>query len=147
MNFRKRLSTEPIQFQLAPFVDVVMFLLTFFLLTWNITRYERDLDVKMPTATNAVEPQKLPGEVIVNLRSNGEIIVNRRPISQEKLQQMLATIVENDPDQAVTIRADQNTEYKYLVRVLDACRGADLWNVAFATDPGERAGSGGGGTP
>lgn len=144
MNFRKRLNTEPIQFQLAPFVDVVMFLLTFFLLTWNITRYERDLDVKMPTANNAVEPKKLPGEVIVNLRSNGEIILNRRSITQQELQGILTKIVADFPDQAVTIRADENTDYKYLVRVLDACRGADLWNVAFATDPGDEPGAGGG---
>ncbi|MEM1058041.1 MAG: biopolymer transporter ExbD [Verrucomicrobiota bacterium] len=145
MNFRKRLSTEPIQFQLAPFVDVVMFLLTFFLLTWNITRYERDIDIKMPAAKHAEEPRKMPGEVIVNLRSNGEIILNRRSITQQELQEILTKIVEEFPDQAVTIRGDQGVEYKYVMRVLDACRGADLWNVAFATDSGDEVGSGGGG--
>lgn len=134
MNFRRRLVQEPLQFQLAPFIDVVMFLLCFFLLTWNIARYEQDIDVKIPTAKHGQAPERLPGEIIVNVRADGVITLNRREIDEAELQQILVGIVEQYPDQALVLRADESTDYRDIMRVLDAARGADLWNIAFATD-------------
>ncbi len=78
MNFRRRLVQEPISFQLAPFIDVVMFLLCFFLLTWNIARYETDLKVKIPSASHGKEPKRLPGEAIVNVRQDGSVTLQGR---------------------------------------------------------------------
>jgi biopolymer transport protein ExbD len=33
----------------------------------------------------------------------------------------------------VVLRGDENVDYKHIVRVLDICRAANIWNVAFAT--------------
>ena len=72
MNLRRHIKQEPIQLQLAPMIDVIMFLLCFFLLTWNLARYEQDLDVKVPVARNGVPPKQLPGEVIIQ-RGQGDV--------------------------------------------------------------------------
>jgi len=133
MNFRRRIVTEQIGLQLAPMIDVVLFLLCFFILTWNLARYEADIDVKVPTAKNGQEPKQLPGEVIINVTKDGAVNLNRRVVSLDELQQILAGVVQQYPDQAVIIRADADTNYKSVVGVLDACRGADAWNIAFAT--------------
>jgi biopolymer transport protein ExbD len=141
MNFRKRMALEPIGFQLAPMIDVVMFLLCFFLLTWNITRYENDLEVKVPTAKNGQEPKRLPGEVIVNIRADGTVTLNHRVVDETELKQVLGGVVKEYPDQAAVLRADENAPYRYVVRVLDICRSVDLWNINFATNkPGDAAG-------
>ena len=133
MNFRRRIVTEQIGLQLAPMIDVVLFLLCFFILTWNLARYEADIDVKVPTAKNGQEPKQLPGEVIINVTKDGAVNLNRRVVGLDELQQILAGVVQQYPDQAVIIRADADTNYKSVVGVLDACRGADAWNIAFAT--------------
>ena len=137
MNFRKRIQPESITLQLAPMIDVILFLLTFFLLTWNLARYESDLEVKVPKAQNAKDPQRLPGEVIINIRKEGVITLNRREVPLSELQQILKEVSKNYPDQAVIIRADEGTEYRFLIGVLDVCSGENLWNVAFATNKGE----------
>ena len=49
MNFRARTHTEPIALQLAPMIDVILFLLTFFLLTWNIRNLNKDKEDKAIT--------------------------------------------------------------------------------------------------
>ena len=36
-------------------------------------------------------------------------------------------------------RTYEKANYKYVVQVLDACRAADLWNIAFATSPADKA--------
>ena len=69
MNLRRRINQDPIQLQLAPMIDVILFLLCFFLLTWNLARYEQDLEVKVPVARNGTPPKQLPGEVIINLQA------------------------------------------------------------------------------
>lgn len=137
MNFRRRIVQEPISFQLAPFIDVVMFLLCFFLLTWNISQYENDLQVKVPTAQNGKEPKRLPGEAIVNVRKDGTVILQGRTVSYNELQEVLGGLVKAYPDQVLVLRADGGVDYKHVVKVLDICRSADLWNIAFATSPPE----------
>jgi biopolymer transport protein ExbD len=138
MNLRRRLNQDPIQLQLAPMIDVILFLLCFFLLTWNLARYEQDLEVKVPVARNGTPPQNLPGEVIINLRFNGTVELERRKLTFTELEGKLSAIEQVYPDQAVVLRGDENVEYKYVARVLDACRAAKLTNIAFATNrPGK----------
>lgn len=134
MNLRRRINQEPIQFQLAPMIDVIMFLLCFFLLTWNLARYEQDLDVKVPVARNGVPPKQLPGEIIINLRSDGSVELERAILTIAQLQQKLTEIAQVYPDQAVVFRGSENAAYKDVVKVLDACRAAKLTNIAFATN-------------
>ena len=141
MNLRRRLNQEPIQFQLAPIIDVVMFLLCFFLLTWNLARYEQDLDVKVPVARNGTPPKQLPGEVIINLKSDGTVELERSTLSLAQLQDKLTAISQVFPDQAVILRGAENVEYKHVVEVLDACRAAKLTNIAFATNRPDKNGT------
>ena len=141
MNLRRRLTQEPIQFQLAPMIDVVMFLLCFFLLTWNLARYEQDLEVKVPVARNGIPPKQLPGEVIINLKTDGTVELERAALTVAQLQQKLTAIAQVYPDQAVVLRGAEDVEYKHVVEVLDACRAAKLTNIAFATNRPDKNGT------
>jgi biopolymer transport protein ExbD len=49
------------------------------------------------------------------------------------LTSTLRKISELYPDQAVILRGDQAADYRHIVAVLDICRAANIWNVAFAT--------------
>ena len=133
MNFRRRIVTEQIGLQLAPMIDVILFLLCFFLLTWSLARYEADIDVKVPIAKQGQEPKRLPGEVIVNIAKDGSVNLNRRIVTMEELQQILAGVIHEYPDQAVIIRPDAGGNVQHLINVLDACRAANAWNIDFAT--------------
>lgn len=137
MNFRSNVHPERIVFQIAPFVDILLFLLVFFIMTWNFSRNEAELDVKVPAAREGKENRRPAGEVILNVRRDGSIVMNRRTMTAEELQQTLARIAELYPDQAVVLRGDENVDYRYVVDALDICRAANIWNVAFATSKPE----------
>jgi len=137
MNFRAHVRTEPGGIAIAPMVDIVFLLLIFFLVTWNFARYETELDVQVPTAREGKESRRSLGEVILNVRADGTIVLNRRTLEPEELQKTLGGISELYPDQAVVLRADQATDYRHVVEVLDICRAANIWNVAFATSKPE----------
>ena len=137
MIFRAHVYPERIIFQIAPMVDILLFLLVFFILTWNFSRNEAELDVKVPAAQEGKESRRPAGEVILNVKKDGGIVMNRRPMSSEELLETLSRIAKLYPDQAVILRGDENVDYRFVVDVLDVCRAANIWNVAFATSKPE----------
>lgn len=133
MNFRKRATPHVLGFQIAPMVDILLVLLVFFIVTWNFSLEEKDLEINLPSAANAEEEQAFVNQVVLNLRSDGTVMLNRKPLSQEELSQKLVTLANLFPDQAVIIRGDVNVPYKHLVSVLDICREAKIWNIDLKT--------------
>jgi biopolymer transport protein ExbD len=120
-------------------VDILLVLLGFFMLTWSFSRQERELDVQMPSAREAKEQRRSVGEVIVNVKSDGTLVMNRRTMSGEELLTALKRVSSLYPDQAVVLRGDRRVDYGNIVRTLDLCRQANIWNVAFATAGGDKA--------
>jgi len=137
VNFRTHVYPERIIFQIAPMVDILLFLLVFFIMTWNFSRNEAEIEVKVPAAREGKENRRPVGEVILNVRRDGSVVMNRKEISSEELLQSLTRIAQLYPDQAVVLRGDQNADYRHVVDVLDICRAANIWNVAFATSKPE----------
>ncbi len=133
MNLRSRAALQHPGIQLAPLVDVLLLLLIFFLMTWNAARNENELDVKVPKASSAKEKSTPIGDVIVNVKADGNVVVNRRTLSTPELTAMLKGLVNLSADQAVVIRGDEAGAYKNIVNVLNVCSEAGVTNVAFAT--------------
>lgn len=133
MNFRRRARPEPVGFQLAPMIDVVFLLLCFFVASQLFAQWESEIDIQLPTAKSAATPQRLPGEIILNVRADGAVVVSGRSFDAEGLDRLLAQLVELYPGQPVVIRADRATPYQRVIAVIDACRRAEIWNIAFAT--------------
>ena len=118
---------------IAPMIDILLVVLVFFIVTWNFALTENELDVRVPSASKANEPQPYVGQVVINIRADGTIVVNRQPKTPAELLAQLKKLAQLYPDQAAIVRGDENVNYKHIVEVLDICRQADIWNVAFAT--------------
>lgn len=133
MNLRRHATPQHPGIQLAPLVDVLLLLLIFFLMTWNAARNENELDVKVPKASSAKEKVAPIGDVVVNVKADGGVVVNRRTLSATELTEMLKNLVQLYPEQAVVIRGDETGAYKNVIAVLNICSEAGVTNVAFAT--------------
>ena len=133
MNFRGRRQPNPIAFQIAPMVDFLLVLLCYSIMSQIFTQWEAELDVKLPTASSAQIEQRLPGEIILNIMKNGTTVVNGRTLNDSELASLLRRLVDLFPGQPVLLRADKQTDYEHVIKVLDFCRQADIWNVSFAT--------------
>ena len=138
MNFRKRTSELP-QFQATPMLDVVFLLLCFFVTSSVFSQWEYEVDIVLPSAQSSKMPDRLPGEIIINVGTDGRVSVNRQTLSLEQLRQRLERLARNFPGQPVVIRADRLTAYEHVIAVVDACRLADIWNISFATDSADAA--------
>lgn len=133
MRFRTRDSGQQPGFQMAPMIDVIFILLSFFIATQIFSEWETEIDVQLPTAETGELPDRLPGEVIINILSDGTVSVNSRVLDDAGLRELLGRIVALFPGQPVLIRADRHTAYEHVIKVLDLCRQSDIWSISFAT--------------
>jgi biopolymer transport protein ExbD len=138
VNFSRSGKGENPGFQLAPMIDIFFLLLCFFIATQVYSQYETEMKVKLPTAENATTPLRQPGEIIVNIRPEGTIVVHGETYDEARLLSLLSSVVELFPRQPVLIRADKKTAYENVIRVIDLCREADVYNISFATQPADR---------
>lgn len=134
MKFRRREAPHVLGFQIAPMVDILLVLLCFFIVTWSFARKEMELDVKVPAAESSHDATSVMNQTVLNVRNDGAVILNRQQISLPDLLTKLKRLAELSPDYAIILRGDRNAPYKHIVSVLDVCRAANIWNVAFATD-------------
>jgi biopolymer transport protein ExbD len=134
MNFQKKApGMPPPGVPLTPMIDVVFLLLCFFVTSQIFAQWETEIDVALPTASTGAMPQRLPGEVIVNVRADGSAVVNGQVLDDGQLRATMERLVDLFPGQPILLRADKATAYEHVVRILDTCRQADIWNISFAT--------------
>lgn len=127
-----KLKSEP-AVPMAPLIDIVFITLIFFMTISVLQQLETELNISVPKAEQSSDVSRSPGEVIINVDAAGSIVVNQRKLEPKGLEDMLRKISALYPNQPVIIRADKKTYHESVVRVLDACAAANVWNIAFAT--------------
>jgi biopolymer transport protein ExbD len=133
MKIRRRAEPHVLGFQIAPMVDILLVLLCFFIVTWSFARKENELDVKVPSAENAKESNPVINQTVLNVKADGTVVWNRKNMPLPDLGMKLKELSGLFPDYAIIVRGDERTPFRYIAAVLDTCRQANIWNVAFAT--------------
>ncbi len=133
MNFRKKSKAAQGGIQLAPMVDVVFLLLCFFVAAQMFARFETEIDITVPTAKTGMAPERLPGEIILNITEGGEVVINGVSLDMDELHSKLTRLAELWPGQPVLIRCGGSTEYRHVIDIVDLCRQCDIYRISFAT--------------
>ena len=122
---------------MAPLIDIVFLTLVFFMVTSVYATLESEVDITLPTADTARQSERAQGEIFINLRDDGTIVVNERVLSINELQETLYRVATYFPGGAVIIRGDRQAHLGKAIQILDCCRKADIQHVAFAALPEE----------
>ena len=138
MKFKTETKSHAPTLALTSMLDVIFLLLCFFVTVSVFSQWESEISIKRPSAKTSEQPERLPGEIIVNLAKDGTVKVNGSIMPLAELRERLAKISKFYPGQPVIIRADRDVRYESLVSVIDTCREADVWNFSLATE-GESA--------
>lgn len=118
---------------LTSMLDVIFLLLFYFAAMSIQSQWEADIKISLPEAKSAETPDRLPGELVLNVHKDGTVILNNMRLSSDELVYRLRRIAEIYPEQTAIIRADKGTEYEKVLAVIDTCRGAGVWNFALAS--------------
>ena len=137
MKFSVDGNSKPPTLALTSMLDVIFLLLCFFVTVSVYSQWESEISIKLPNAKTAETPERLPGEIIVNLSKDGKISVNSVALTLGDLCARLSKVAKFYPGQPVIIRADKEVRYEALVELIDMCRAAGIWNFSLATDNSE----------
>ncbi len=127
---------------IAPMIDVVFLLLIYFMVSSTLERQEADLSFQLPGTVEQAEPLELPDEQIIEIRPDGQVVVNDYPYDKpdavrlNELASMLTRFHEasraNKVDAIVTISPADAVAHAQIVKVMDACSIAGIEAVNFA---------------
>lgn len=132
MRIGRQLQEESSSMQMAPLIDIVFLTLIFFMVTSVYSNLESEVDIQLPTAESAIQTERIRGEIFINLKSDGTIVVNNREMDLARLQEVLDSVAKHFPGGSVILRGDKNAMLGRAIEVLDCCRKADIQNISFA---------------
>ena len=137
MNFHRRRTEEP-EINLIPFIDVLLVVLIFLMLSTTYSRYA-ELQINLPTA-EAEKPKERPAEILVGITGDGRFSINRSALDGSTVELLTAALQRaagpagGPPDNAavVIVSADALTPHQSVISVMDAARRAGLTRLTFA---------------
>ena len=135
MHFRRRRIEDP-EINLIPFIDVLLVVLIFLMLSTTYSRYS-ELQINLPTA-DAERLKERPAEILVTVSAEGRYAVNRDPLEGRSIEVLAAALQRaaagtDDKAPVVIVSADALTPHQSVINVLDAARRAGLPRLTFAT--------------
>ena len=120
----------------TPLVDVMLVLLIIFLITIPVV--VQQIPVKLPAERNVVTQTK-PENIVIAVNKDGDVFWNMEYMRDSKaLFDKLKTIAVLVPQPEVHIRADQETRYESVGRVVATAQRASILKIGFITEPPPR---------
>ena len=133
MRFRKP-TVEPLEINLTPMIDCLLFLIIFLLLATSFNHFSR-LNIILPEAEGvALTEQKNSIEVAV--QEDGSYLVNGITLAssnEAELTNMLQQEAGSNRDMLFVIAADANATHQSVVRVMDIAGKLGFLNLNIST--------------
>ena len=128
MKFKRRLSLEKGQLDIAPLIDVVFLLLIFFMLTSSFI-FQPGIKINLPKAlTSEVIHRE---NLIIVITDKGSLHINDRLIDGEELSSRLE--IARKEAKPILIKADRKASLGKVVEVWDLCRAGGIEKINIAT--------------
>ena len=120
----------------TPLVDVMLVLLIIFLITIPVV--VQQIPVKLPAERNVVTQTK-PENIVISVNKDGDVFWNMEYLRDSRaLFERLKTIAVLVPQPEVHIRADQETRYESVGKVVATAQRAAIMKIGFITEPPPR---------
>ncbi len=134
-----RLSRPPqekARIEIIPMIDVIFFLLVFFMISTLSMTVNRGLPVNLPSA--ATSQQGIRENVNLTVLPDGQMFLNKEPVAIQEIGQRVKAAVAADPQLTVVINADGQVLHSRVVDILDELRAAGVSGLAIAVKSGKK---------
>ncbi|MGG6263991.1 ExbD/TolR family protein [Leptolyngbya sp. AN03gr2] len=118
---------------LVPMMDVIMTILTFFIIvSMTLTNFQ-SVDVALPSSRSGVNRERPTDPLIVGLNQQQQILLQGSPATREQLTQTIQTYLAQNPKGVVVLKADKQLPYEEVIQVLGTLKelGGDRVSLAI----------------
>ena len=117
---------------IRPRIDMVFILLIFFAVNASFIK-EAGVEIERPSARSAVTQEQ--ANIMIAVTENGEVWVDRQRVDPRSVRGHVERLHAENPEGAVVILADNESQTGLVLAVLDQARLAGVENVAVAATP------------
>ena len=137
MDFRKGKRRDDPEINLIPFIDVLLVILIFLMVTTTYSKFTA-LQITLPTA-DAEKAIEQPQEINVGVSAQGQYAINNVQVSAHDAASLAVELKnaanaggQQKKDPVVIINADATAAHQTVINVLEAARLAGFEKVTFA---------------
>lgn len=153
MRRKKHRTTDTVEMQMTPMIDMVFLLLVFFMVTSKPIKPEADISIGLPGMVSQEEALDIPDEQRIIILESGQVVLNEQVLASpedRKMSELVSVLkrfkiaAERSRSEAlVTLAPADAARHQRIVDVLNACAIAKIKGVTFAAS-GDSVEEGGG---
>lgn len=128
---------EP-EFQVAPMIDVLLVLMTFFMsiTSTEVLKTKSKLDLDLPVAKDSKEKESAQREIVINVawdaeKKSGTIEFEQKEITIQELTRYVAERCGEQKNFRAVIRAGKEVPYSFVREVMYASANGGVDNITF----------------
>jgi biopolymer transport protein ExbD len=135
MKFRAQQRSPMPDMNLVPLMDVIMVILTFFIiLSMTLTNF-RSIDIRLPQGegNDSAQSSQQDLPLIVGLNNRGQVLLQGKAIAQKQLEANVSTYLDQNPTGIVVLQIDEKVPYQKVSQILGTLRtlGGDRVSLAI----------------
>ncbi len=131
MKIRRR-ETKKARIEIIPMIDVIFFLLVFFMVSSLAMTKINSMPVALPKTS--ASPEAIKQDIILTIRTDKSIFLNKNAVTLENVGTQLAYEMHDRPQDTVVVNADEGVSYGLVVQVMDKAREVGVRKFALATE-------------
>ena len=128
-NYREHKKPE---LMIIPMIDIIFFLLVFFMISMLSMVEQKGLAVNLPQA--AASQQQLSKNIVLTITQDEKVYFNKEEMPLELLGKRLQAELRQNKELAVVVNADKNAKHGQVVKVLDEVKDSGITKLAIATE-------------
>lgn len=121
------------ELNLVPMMDVIMTILTFFILvSMSLTSFQA-VDASLPTTEKGVSKDRPQDPLVVGMNRQGQVLISNVTVTDTQIAQQIVTYFQKNPKGSVVLKADKSLAYEKVVKTLGVLRdvGGDRVSLAI----------------
>ena len=132
MRLKDRRAFSKPEVMIIPMIDIMFFLLVFFMLSTLYMVDLKTIPVNMPKVQNAQSQTNV--NYLVTMKADGTLYLENKLIDEDTLLQGAKEKYEENNNVAVVIRADENVDYGKIMALLDKFKAVGITKFGLATE-------------
>jgi biopolymer transport protein ExbD len=119
MRFKSQSHSSKLpEINLVPMMDVLMTILTFFIIIAMTMSNVRSLDLRLPSSPAGGTQSQIPNALRVGLTAKGQFMIENQPVDAAQLKQRMQAYLQQNPQGTILLSADRTLPYDRVVKVL-----------------------------
>lgn len=124
-----RVARQP-RLMIIPMIDIIFFLMVFFLFSTLQMVYQKSMPVSLPVASSS--HQEAPKPVAITITSEGTISIGDTVVQIDEIKSRVEQLADKS-ETPVILRADENVEHGKVVKIMDEIKSAGVTKLSIAT--------------